>query len=529
MIFRRGAAFLELEGDTLEQIIHYLLTSEQAKEMDQKTIREFGIPSLVLMERAALALAEEIRKDGRITVHSHILIIAGMGNNGADGLAAARILQEFGYYHISVLAVGNKQKATKEWLHQYQILTLLEIPIQFWNQSEEAEYTDIRDYDLIIDALFGIGLHRNVSGVYENVIQSMNESSAKKYSVDIPSGVCATTGKILGCAVKADVTVTFGYRKVGMILYPGAEYMGCIICRNVGFPKKAMEDVAPHFFSYTKKALQLLPERPAYSNKGTFGKILIIGGSLNMAGAAYFASCGAYAAGCGLVRILTDERNRTILQTLIPDAIMTTYESEHFEDTVLEEALEWADVLVIGPGLSVSRTAEKIVKYVWMSSRVPMVVDADALNILAKHPEWWPEKKASVVVTPHLGELGRLANKTVDFLKENLLEEVCSLQKTLDVVLVAKDTRTIVAGSEKMIYINTSGNSGMAKAGSGDVLTGIIATLLAGKMPPTQAASLGVYLHGLAGDEAKKSYGEYGMNAKHLAEGLAVLLKGDSK
>lgn len=509
----------------MEGAIKYLLTSYEAKEIDKISIEKFGIPSFVLMERAALALSETIHKDKSVAVYSRILVVAGVGNNGADGLAAARILQELGYHHISVLVIGEKEKATEEWTLQYKILNSLDIPVVFWNQLVEEEYTDIRDSDLIIDALFGIGLHRNISGEYEKIVRNINESSAKKYAVDIPSGVCATTGKVLGCAVKANVTVTFGYMKLGLVLYPGTEYAGCIICRKIGFPQKAREMVKPQFFSYTEEALHLLPNRPMYSNKGTFGKILVIAGSPNMAGAAYFASLGAYAAGCGLVRILTHEQNRTILQTLIPEAIMTTYEADYLEETLLKDALEWADVLVMGPGLSVSDVSEKIVEYIWRFSHIPMVVDADALNVLAKHPEWWHKKNAPVVVTPHLGELGRLTNKTIDELRNNFLEEVCRIQKKLDAVIVAKDARTIVAGNEKMIYINTSGNSGMAKAGSGDVLTGIIAALLARKMCPIQAASLGVYLHGLAGDEAKESYGEYGMKPENLTEGLEKLLR----
>lgn len=509
----------------MNRIENYILTSEQAREVDRQTIQEFGIPSLVLMERAALALAEEIHHDSNGNGRQHILVVAGMGNNGADGLAAARILQGLGYKNISVMAVGNRTKATEEWMSQYYILIALGIPVVFWNQSEKREYTDIRDSDVIIDALFGIGLKRNISGDYADAIGLINESSAKKYAADIPSGICASTGNVLGCAVKADVTVTFGFEKVGMVLYPGAEYAGRIVCRDIGFPKQAVEAAEPAFFTYTKKALQNLPDRPAYSNKGTFGKVLIIAGSPNMAGAAYLASKAAYAAGCGLVKILTDEKNRTILQTLIPEAIMTTYSPEHPAEKMIGEALNWADAIVLGPGISISATAERMVQFVLRSSQVPMVVDADALNILSKHPGWWKEKKAPVVATPHLGELGRLSGKPVEEIKKNLVQEVCLAQKELDVVLVAKDARTMVAGNEKMIYINKSGNSGMAKAGSGDVLTGIIAALLARKQSPMLAACLGVYLHGLAGDSARQVHGEYGMKASDLTEGLAEVLR----
>ena len=199
----------------------YILTSEQAREVDRQSIQEFGIPSLVLMERAALALAEVIRHDSAGREQPRILVAAGVGNNGADGLAAARILQGFGYEHISVVAVGNSEKATEEWMSQYYILIALGIPVVFWNQLDKGEYTGIRDSDLIIDALFGIGLKRDISGDYADVIRSINESPAKKYAADIPSGICASTGKVMGCAVKADVTVTFGLEKVGMVLYPG--------------------------------------------------------------------------------------------------------------------------------------------------------------------------------------------------------------------------------------------------------------------------------------------------------------------
>lgn len=508
----------------MREEINYILTAEQAKEVDSQSIQMYGIPSLVLMERAALALSEEICKNKNITKQARILVVAGMGNNGADGLAAARILHEFGYQNISVLAIGKAEKATQEWKCQCHILDELEISVIIRNQLEEREYIDIRESDLIIDALFGIGLKRDISGVYEKVIESINESCAEKYSIDIPSGICASTGKIMGCAVKADRTVTFGYKKLGMVLYPGAEYAGFVICREIGFPKKIMENVTPKFFTYTQEAIRLLPKRPAYSNKGTFGKILVIAGSPNMAGAAFLSASAAYAAGSGLVRIFTHEKNRTILQTLIPEAILTTYETEKIEEKRFNEVLRWADTVVIGPGLSVSDTAEQMVEYVWKFCTVPMVVDADALNIMAKHLDWWMQRKAPAVITPHLGELARLMGKTVESIKANLIEEVCLFQRKVGVVLVAKDTRTIVAENGEMIYINTSGNSGMAKAGSGDVLTGIIAAFLARKMCPFQAASMGVYLHGLAGDEAKQCHGEYGMKATDLPKGLAELL-----
>ncbi len=503
----------------------YLLTSQEAKKLDSISIQDMGIPSLVLMERAALALAEEIEKDQRIDKASHILIVSGVGNNGADGLAAARILLDLGFVYLRVIAVGIPEKATNEWNCQKRILEKLGIPVTFWNDSEAHEYTDIEEADLIVDALFGIGLKREVSGSFAAIIGRINSSQAVRYAVDIPSGICATTGAVLGCAVKAHVTVTFGFRKAGLVLYPGAEYAGRLVCRSIGFPSQAMRQISFTRFTYTQENMDLIPRRPAYSNKGTFGRVLVIAGSFNMAGAAYLASLAAYAGGCGLVRILTDEANRPILQTLLPEAIMSTYSGENLDKSQIVACIRWAQVIIMGPGLSTSKTAEQLVKLTLDTAQVPMVVDADALNILAQYPAWWGMKKAPIIATPHLGEMSRLSGVDVDTLKQDLPSHASALQKRLQVTLVAKDARTVVAGSGQMIYINTSGNSGMAKAGSGDVLAGIIGAMLAMKLEPMQAACLGVYLHGLAGDRARDIHGEYGMRASDLAEAFREILK----
>ena len=474
------------------------------RSMDRHSIDAIGIPSIVLMERAACAVVQEMK--GRLDGRPSILVVCGTGNNGADGLAMARMLAMDGY-PVELCVIGNPERRTDEWKIQMQICENLKIYVRYGELTEE--YISDHGFKVIVDAMLGTGLSRLVTGVYEDAIKVINNSVAYITAVDIPSGISADTGVVLGEAVRADLTVTFQCQKLGMALYPGRDHCGEIVVADIGIAPESCESVAPKAFTMTEEDVMALPVRPAYSNKGTFGKVLVIAGSENMSGAAYLSALAAYKSGAGLVRIYTPEANRIILQTSLPEAIMTTYQPGNLDLVTLKELCAWADAVVIGPGMGLGETSRSMVAYMMQYCQAPMVLDADALNIIAANPELTRNFRLGMVLTPHLGEMARLIKTPISHMKVDLPEVAAAYSAQHNVVLVLKDSCTLVADGRNRLYANTCGNSGMATGGSGDVLSGIIGGLMAASgLESFEAASYGVLMHGLAGDRAAAELGE---------------------
>lgn len=505
--------------------MQYIADAAEAKEIDSISIRQIGIPSVVLMERAAMKVADCVCRIADAD-KGHILAVCGMGNNGADGVAAVRILRERGY-HAAITLAGDRSRASEEMKIQLEIAERLSVPME--------ETPVLTEYAVIIDAVFGIGLSREILGVCRERIEQINASGAHIVSVDIPSGIDATTGKVLGTAVKADDTVTFGLNKRGLVLFPGTQYAGRVHVQEIGFPKQAVESVSPKLISYEREDIAtLFPKRMPHSNKGTYGRVLVIAGSEHMGGAALFSAAAAYCMGSGLVRVFTHENNRVMLQTKLPEALITTYGTENCRKNTdawraaedkLTEAVAWAGVIIIGPGLGTSPFARQMLHMVLRQS-VPIVVDADALNLLSECREYFDEEgrltlPSSVVLTPHVKEMSRLCKKTVAQVQSDLIEAAQSAAK--EAVIVLKDARTVVTDGQKT-YLNVSGNNALAKGGSGDVLSGMIGGLLAQHLSPFLAASLGVYLHGLTAEEYVKEKGHSSMLASDSIEELKRIL-----
>lgn len=493
----------------------YILSSAQMKQCDVNTMEKYGMVSAVLMERAAMSVVEEIvsGKPGRDT---EILIACGTGNNGGDGIAMARLLYLKGY-HVTILFPGKEEKCSVEAKRQLDIARRYGINIE--NQLPE------REYDVVADALFGIGLDREIGGIYAPLIEQLNALQAWKVAVDIASGISADNGTVMGSAFKADLTVTFGFAKVGQLLYPGAAYTGRLLVKDIGIDEKSLSDIRPKVKMYDGDDLSRLPKRDAYSNKGSYGKVLIFAGSRNMAGAAAFSGKAAYRTGAGLVKIVTEESNREIIQSLVPEAVLSTYDSDTDMAAFVKEQLAWADAVIAGPGIGRSAQAEVLVRSVLTLSEAPCLLDADALNILSEHPDWLLRKNADVVVTPHLGEMSRLTGNSIKEIRENLFSIAQKFSDEYDVITVLKDARTVIASPGGESFINTTGNHGMATGGSGDVLTGMIGALLGQKVLAEQAAALGVMLHGMAGDAAAQVVGKTSLMASDLINGISTILK----
>lgn len=496
----------------------YLVSAEEMRAYDHNTIEHFFISSEVLMERAALAVIEELEK--RAKLPASVLVIAGTGNNGGDGAAVGRLLKQKGC-ETAILLAGEREHCTRETRRQlqsaekYGCLMLSNFPN--------------REYDIIIDALFGIGLSRDVTGERAILIQKMNESRAYCCAVDLCSGVDSDTGKIRGSGVNADLTVTFAFRKRGHIFYPGRELTGELVVKEIGITEESFLGRKPSCYTFRGAPYQYLPERSPGGNKGSFGKLLVLAGSPGMCGASLLAVKAAYRIGAGMVKALVPEENREIIQTALPEVLVRTYTDKKLEGLpqMLQEELEWADAVAAGPGLSAGRCAEALIRLLLQKSELPMVLDADGLNLIAKYAELREllrEKKTPVILTPHLKEFARLQNITITEAAEDTPVRVQTLARELHATVVCKDAATIVAedGKESW-YLNSSGNDGMATAGSGDVLAGMIGGLLAQGMTAPCAARNGVYLHGIAGDLLAARIGKYSMMAGDLIEEIQFL------
>lgn len=502
-------------------VMKYILTAAQMKESDRRMIEDIGIPSLVLMERAALQCVNAMKEEK--VDFSKTLIVCGSGNNGGDGFAIARLLAEEGR-DIDVVFVGNEASRSKETCTQMQILDSLGISV--------GKSLPEREYSVIIDAVFGIGLSRKIEGRYQEIIERMNQYNGYRVAVDIPSGIDADSGQVLGCAFRADMTVTFACMKAGTVLFPGAEYAGKVVEKPIGIiadPRlEGQEDVYYTLdFSDIEKRM---PKRLPDSNKGTYGRVLVIAGSKGMTGAAYLSAKAAYLTGAGLVRIYTEETNRMILQQLLPEAVMTTYDSEDADCfRELPGLLKWADVVCLGCGLGTGISSKKLVREALSQNQNPCVIDADGLNLLASFSEEerknWKREAGQYILTPHMKEMSRLTGRTVEEWKQDRKELLRKFVDEENVVCALKDSRTLVTGKTRQIFLNRTGNAAMAKAGAGDVLAGMISGLMAQKMPAYEAAVLGVCLHGLAGDAAKRECGQYSVLAEDIIEGIKTVLK----
>lgn len=485
------------------------------QQFDCCTIEQMGMSSLVLMERAALGVVEEIRKRYSL---KHVLVVCGSGNNGADGMAIARILWLQGY-QVSVFLVGSPKHFSREAQIQWKILENYHVPIV--NKCCYNEYTTI------VDAIFGIGLSRTISGYPEECIQEINKAEVPIVAVDIPSGVHATTGQILGCAIRADVTITFAYEKIGLRLYPGASCAGNVITKDVGI--YAVQD--PAFLAVDEEEWKWIPRRPADGNKGTFGKVLLLAGSRDICGAAYLSAKACLLSGAGMVKLFTEENNRIPLQQLLPEALIASYNEASLNQMLvsLEEAWNWADVVLAGPGIGTGKAGEQMISWILnRKEKKPIVLDADALNILSQNRTDFFHCGQSFVLTPHLGEISRLSGYPISQWKQDPISCLERFWNAFDVpqTIVMKDARTLTLTQEKTWYINLTGNSGMATAGSGDVLAGCITGWIAQGMDPAKAAPFGVWLHGLAGDYMQGKKGSYSMLASDLLEAMPYLLKG---
>lgn len=499
-----------------------IVTAAEMRTIDRRAIEEYGIPGIVLMENAGLRIVEIIRDH---FPRGRVLVLAGRGNNGGDGLVVARHLCR--ERDVSVWLAAHPYAYQGDALTNLTILQRIGHPVRI--MDGEASFQDLEkdlsDSALVVDALLGTGISREVDPLFSAVIRLINSKKAAVLSVDIPSGVCADSGRILGEAVRASLTVTFALPKRGLLLFPGAGVTGRLEVVDIGIPAQLLTGYRLRLLT-AAAAYEMLPRRLPDGHKGTFGSVLLVAGSPGMTGAAVLAARAALRGGAGLVTVALPAGIQPVVAAQVPEAL-TLALPENKAGCLSQEAVhplceKWRvyDAVAIGPGLSQDNDAVPVLQSFLQECLLPVVMDADALNLLAKHPELLKDRSAETIITPHPGEAARLLNCSVQKVQEDRLQAAWSLAQCYSCTVVLKGAHTVIAGSDEIIFLNVTGNSGMATAGSGDVLTGLIASLLAQGLAAYEAARLAVYLHGLAGDLAAAKKGEAGLLAGDITEHL---------
>ncbi len=491
-------------------------TSDQMREIDRDAIEKRGLPGRVLMENAGRAVAEAVRQ--RYSTTRRPLVLCGSGNNGGDGFVVARVLRETLPGCVPTLACfGSRERHSPETAANYELVATEGVRCLHAPDLEQIEEL-LQGADLLIDALFGVGLTRGIEGPLAELVSRLNEVDLPTLAVDVPSGVCATTGRVLGVALHADVTVTIGLPKLGLVVVPTP---GSLCVADIGFPRESYRAVPVRATLLDESAIaRHLPQRAAHAHKGSFGHCLIVGGSLGKTGAPLLAARGAMRAGAGLVTVAVPE---TLLGTVaaqsleamtlaLPDvgcgALAARAASE------VEGELASRSVLVIGPGLGTSEETRTAVRAILDAAARPVVVDADALNAIGEELEALRSTYPRVL-TPHPGEAARLLGCNVPDLQADRVAAAREIARRSGAHVVLKGARTLVAAPDEGIWINPTGGPGLAAGGSGDVLAGVLGALLAQGLDTPVAASVGVFLHGRSGERRA-----VGLLAREVADGI---------
>lgn len=502
-----------------------LITAEQMRELDRVAIRERGIPGLDLMERAGIAVAQcalEMIEDG--SLRRKAILFAGKGNNGGDAFVAARYLEAEGIKTETVL-LARRRDVSGDALENLQRLESTGARIVKAETLEELEALKegAGKAGLVIDGILGTGVKGDVRGHLAEAIFYMCGLHKKLLSIDVPSGIDATTGKVCGVAARASATVTMGLPKIGLVQSGGCEYCGRIRVADIGLPHDIVGDAPSSGELIVEQDLYgLFPPRRRVTHKGDYGRILIVAGSPGMTGAAALAASGSMRAGAGLVTVAVPRSLNPILEVKLTEA-MTLPLPETAEGALGNAAGEVIygmadrfDVMVIGPGLSWQAETGGMVRRLVRDVAKPMLIDADGLNALGGDVGTLREAKAPITITPHPGEMARLLKwETVDIVKDRIVV-ASSFARQFGVTVVLKGALTVVALPGGSVSCNASGNPGMASGGSGDVLSGIIAAFWAQGMAPENAARAGVFVHGDAGDRAAAKWGERGLIASDI-------------
>jgi NAD(P)H-hydrate epimerase len=507
------------------------MTRDQMREYDRLAIEELGMPGMVLMENAGRGAAELARE--LLGERRRLAVVAGPGNNGGDGFVIARLLLDAGYQVNTYVAVP-RDKYKGDALKNLELLEAMSPTIVSVADADEAADLAIQllHDGFVVDALLGTGVTRDVEGHLGDLIDAINGSGAPVMAVDLPSGLDADTGRPWGKAVLAEATATFGHYKRGLVLHPGATLAGKVRVVSIGVPGFVSEEAGWDGRLIGEAEVRaLVPERDAESHKGTFGHLLLLAGSRGKTGAAAMAGLTAMRVGTGLVTVATTLDAQPILEARCPfelmtEAIVESAESPLADDGIerMKQLLEGKKALAVGPGIGTAPGISALALALLEATDLPVVVDADGLNILAASQDEAKSLEADLVLTPHPGEMARLMNTGVPEIQQDRIGAARRAAADYGAVVALKGARTVIAAPDGQVFVCPTGNPGMGSGGTGDVLTGAIGGFLAQGLSPLDATLLGVYLHGLAGDLAASRIGEPGLIAGDLIDEIPAIL-----
>jgi hydroxyethylthiazole kinase-like uncharacterized protein yjeF len=497
----------------------------EMREMDRAAIEKFGIAEELLMENAGEAtyfvISREIGIKGK-----KFIVFCGIGNNGGDGFVIARKLHSSGG-DVKVFIVGDRSKYKGAAKMNLDIVSRMSMEIKEI-QGTDSIRGDVFHSHAIVDAIFGTGLTREVGGLYSDVIELINKSGKMVFSADIPSGVAGDTGKIKGVAIKADYTVTYGLPKIGNMLYPGFEQCGKLYVTHISFP--------PCLYNSEDLRIEInhtarLPARDKDGHKGSFGQVLFIAGASSYFGAPYFAALSFLKAGGGYSRLAAPRSvtpfiaNRGNEIVFVPQEETSSGSISLRNKDALLELSEAMDMVVLGPGLSLDEETQQLTRELAREIKKPLLIDGDGITALCKDLQIIKKREAETILTPHQGEMSRITGKSIKEIDHNKIPILQRSSKDLNAIIVLKGAHSLIGYPDGKVFINVSGNSGMATAGSGDVLTGTIAAMYGLGLSLEDAVGKGVFIHGFSGDLASDDIGEDGITAQDILDYLSLAVK----
>jgi NAD(P)H-hydrate epimerase len=500
---------------------------EDMRKIDQTTIEQFKIPGIVLMENAAECVVKEVAAHDP----QKIWVFCGPGNNGGDGLAVARKLHNKGR-NVTVVQLSDPSQYSGDAKINWQAATKCGVVSELFHDQ-----LMINEHDVVVDAIFGTGLTRDVTGIYRLAIECINQLRATIIAVDISSGIHGKTGQVMGIAIRASQTVVLHCPKAGNLLYPGRDYAGEITVCDISIPAKAHDWVSQGktTFFYPSCYQKIMKQRQPDGHKGTFGKVVVIAGSQGMTGAACLTSMSALKSGAGVVKLAVPATVQSLVATKMTEVMTVALPAtqngqlDTMDEATITSLIASVDVLAIGPGLGENTQITENIRHILSRTELSIVVDADGLNALANDLTCLKQSTSVKIITPHLGEMARLTKQSLQTIANDPIGVAQQFAHEYGVVVVLKGASTVVVNGEGAVYINVTGNSGMATAGSGDTLTGIITGLLAQGYDPYNAARLGVFIHGKAGDWVAEKQGEHGVVASEILGAIGPVMRGLSK
>ena len=497
----------------------------EMRELDRTAIETYGIREELLMENAGDAVYFVILNKFGIK-NKCFVVFCGMGNNGGDGFVIARKLHSNGGF-VKVFILGNQEKYRGAAKLNLDILKRLPVEIREVDAAPSV-HMDVAHSDAIVDAILGTGLMREVKGLYRDIIDGINRSRKTVFSADIPSGVAGDTGKVMGIAVRADYTVTFGLPKLGNLLFPGYDLCGNLYVTHISFPPELYDShelkvgVAPHIS---------LPPRDADAHKGSMGQVLFISGAASYFGAPYFSALSFLKAGGGYSRLAAPQSitpfiaNKGSEIVFLPQKETESGSIAFLNKDFLLDLAKKMDMVVLGPGLSLDPETQALVKFLAKELEVPLLLDGDGITAICSDLQILKDRPGQTILTTHLGEMARIAGIEAQEIDNHKIEILQRTSEQLHAAVVLKGAHTLIGLPDKRVFINISGNSGMATAGSGDVLTGTIAAMFGLGLEIEDAVLKGVFIHGFAGDLAAEDKGVDGMTAQDILDNLPLALK----